>query len=133
MAGVFAAPIAGRLADRGHSRIATLVAMLLAAAGFLVTYLGAAGSMLNLACLVVAAIAIDFGVPGNSCSASAPSSRSGTEHRSRLNGLYMATFFAGGAAGSALGAWAFAQGGWTLASAIGLALPVAGLLYAATE
>jgi hypothetical protein len=55
------------------------------------------------------------------------------EHRSRLNGLSMATFFAAGAAGSALGAWAFAQGGWMLASAIGLAMPVAGLLYAATE
>ena len=45
----------------------------------------------------------------------------------------MATFFTAGAAGSAVGAWAFAQGGWTLASAIGLALPVAGLIYAATE
>jgi hypothetical protein len=45
----------------------------------------------------------------------------------------MATFFAAGAAGSAVGAWAFAQGGWTLASAIGLALPVASLIYATTE
>jgi hypothetical protein len=30
------------------------------------------------------------------------------EHRSRLNGLFMATFFAGGALGSALGGWAYA-------------------------
>lgn len=133
VSGVFAAPIAGRLADRGHSRIATLVGMLFVAAGFLLTHLGAAGSMLNLACLVAAAIAIDFGVQGNVVLGFRAIFGLGHEHRSRLNGLYMATFFAAGAAGSALGTWAFAQGGWTLASAIGLALPVAGLIYAATE
>ncbi|MFL5239423.1 MAG: MFS transporter [Rhizomicrobium sp.] len=133
VAGVFAAPIAGRLADRGHSRIATIVAMLLVAAGFLITHIGAAGSALNLACLVIAAIAIDFGVQGNVVLGFRAIFALGHEHRSRLNGLYMATFFAAGAAGSALGAWAFVQGGWMLASGIGLALPVAALLYAATE
>jgi hypothetical protein len=45
----------------------------------------------------------------------------------------MATFFAAGAAGSALGGWAYAQGGWSLASWIGFALPAAALLYFATE
>lgn len=133
VSGVFAAPIAGRLADRGHSRIATFAAMLFVALGFLVTHVGAAGSMLNLGCLVVAAIAIDFGVQGNVVLGFRAIFVLGHEHRSRLNGLYMATFFAAGAAGSALGTWAFAQGGWPLASAIGLALPVASLLYAATE
>lgn len=133
VSGVFAAPIAGRLADRSHSRIATLAAMLFVALGFLVTHVGAAGSTLNLACLVAAAIAIDFGVQGNVVLGFRAIFVLGHEHRSRLNGLYMATFFAAGAAGSALGTWAFAQGGWTLASAIGLALPIASLLYAATE
>lgn len=133
VAGVFSAPIAGRLADRGHSRMATFAAMLLAIFGFLVTYVGAAGSMLNLACLLAAAIAIDLGAQGNVVLGFRAIFLLGPEHRSRLNGLYMATFFAAGAAGSAVGAWAFAQGGWTLASAIGLALPVAGLLYALTE
>ncbi|MBR0834279.1 MFS transporter [Bradyrhizobium manausense] len=133
VSGVFAAPIAGRLADGGHSRIATLAAMLFVALGFLVTHVGAAGSALNLAGLVVAAIAIDFGVQGNVVLGFRAIFVLGHEHRSRLNGLYMATFFAAGAAGSGLGAWAFAQGGWTLASAIGLALPVASLIYAVTE
>lgn len=45
----------------------------------------------------------------------------------------IALFALAGAAGSALGTWAFAQRGWPLASAIGLALPTASLLYAATE
>ena len=34
--------------------------------------------------------------------------------RSRLNGLYMAAYFAGGAAGSALCGWSYAHGGWSL-------------------
>ena len=57
----------------------------------------------------------------------------GAELRSRLNGIFMATFFCGGAIGSAVGAWAFAEGGWLLASSIGLALPVIALAYFLTE
>ena len=53
--------------------------------------------------------------------------------RSRLNGLYMATFFAGGALGSAFGGLAFARGGWPATVWLGLALPVAALAYCATE
>jgi hypothetical protein len=37
-------------------------------------------------------------------------------------------FFAFGALGSGVGAWAYADGGWRLASAIGLAFPVVGLI-----
>ena len=133
VAGVVAAPIAGRVADRGHSRIATLIAMLLVAVAFLITHLGAAGSAEKLAALVIGAIALDFGVQGNVVLGFRAIFALGPEHRSRLNGLYMATFFSAAAAGSAIGGWAFAQGGWTLASAIGLALPVAALIYAAFE
>ena len=45
----------------------------------------------------------------------------------------MTTFFLAGAAGSAVGVWAYAHGGWTLAAAIGGALPLAALIYLATE
>jgi len=45
----------------------------------------------------------------------------------------MATFFAGGAAGSALGGWAYAHGGWLLAMEAGLALPVLALICFLTE
>jgi hypothetical protein len=45
----------------------------------------------------------------------------------------MTTFFLAGAAGSAVGGWAYATGGWALASSIGAALPIAALIYLATE
>jgi predicted MFS family arabinose efflux permease len=133
VAGAIAAPIAGRVADRGWSRAATAFAMLAAATAFLITHIGHPGSSLALALLVVAGVLLDFGVQGNFVLGSRAIFALGPESRSRLNGLYMATFFAAGAAGSALGGWAFAHGGWPLASWIGFALPVAALLYFATE
>jgi predicted MFS family arabinose efflux permease len=131
--GAIGAPIAGWIADRGASRPATGLAMLTVAVAFLITHIGEAGSALRLACLVAAAILVDFGVQANVVMGQRALFMLGAEYRSRLNGLYMATFFAAGAVGSALGAWAFAQGGWFLTSWIGLALPVMALLYFATE
>jgi predicted MFS family arabinose efflux permease len=133
VAGAIAAPIAGRVADLGWSRAATAFAMLSAATAFLITHIGHPGSSLALALLVVAGVLLDFGVQGNFVLGSRAIFALGPESRSRLNGLYMATFFAAGAAGSALGGWAFAHGGWPLASWIGFALPVVALLYFATE
>ncbi|WP_157020270.1 MFS transporter [Mesorhizobium xinjiangense] len=133
VAGAVAAPIAGRLADRGWTRPATALAMLAVAGAFLITHLAPTGSKLALGILTAAAIVLDFGVAANLTLGQRAIFALGAEFRSRLNGLYMATFFAGGAIGSALGGWAYAQGGWTLTSWIGFALPMAALVYFATE
>jgi predicted MFS family arabinose efflux permease len=133
VAGAVAAPIAGRVADRGWSRAATGAVMLISALAFVLTLVSEAGSTTSLALLVAAAILLDFGVQGNVVLGYRALFMLGAEYRSRLNGLYMATFFLAGAAGSGVGAWAFARGGWELASCIGLALPVVALIYFATE
>ncbi|WP_288410542.1 MFS transporter [uncultured Herbaspirillum sp.] len=133
VAGAIAAPIAGRVADRGGSRPATALAMLAVAAGFLLSHLGMPGSSWSLGWLVLAAIVLDFGVSANMTLGQRAIFALGAEVRARLNGLYMTTFFLGGALGSALGAWAYASGGWMWASAIGIALPVVALMYLATE
>lgn len=132
-AGAIASPIAGRMADRGWTQPATALAMLAVACAFLITHLGAPGSPFALAALVVAGILLDFGVTTNLVLGQRAIFGLGAEYRSRFNGLYMATFFAGGAIGSAFGGLAFAHGGWLLASWLGFALPVAALLCFMTE
>ena len=132
-AGAIASPIAGRMADRGWTQPATALAMLAVACAFLITHLGAPGSPFALAALVVAGILLDFGVTTNLVLGQRAIFGLGAEYRSRFNGLYMATFFAGGAIGSAFGGLAFAHGGWLLASLLGFALPVAALLCFMTE
>jgi predicted MFS family arabinose efflux permease len=116
VAGAIAAPIAGRVADRGWSRAATAFSMLAVAVAFLTTHIVDSNSTFALVLLVLAAIVLDFGVQGNVVLGYRAIFALEPEHRSRLNGLYMATFFAAGAAGSAIGGWAFAHGGWPLAS-----------------
>jgi cyanate permease len=57
----------------------------------------------------------------------------GAEVRSRLNGLYFALFFAGGALGSAVGGWIYASYGWHAALLAGAAFPGLALLYWVSE
>ncbi|AXU97807.1 MFS transporter [Erwinia persicina] len=133
VAGAVAAPIAGRVADRGLSRPATALAMLAVAAAFILTHIATPGSSWSLGLLVLAAIVLDFGVSANMTLGQRKIFELGAEVRARLNGLYMTTFFIGGAIGSALGGWAYAYGGWMLASCIGFALPVLALAYFLTE
>ncbi|KVK50679.1 MFS transporter [Agrobacterium deltaense] len=132
-AGTVAAPIAGRMADRGWTRAATFFALVAVALSFAVTHFAPEGSHLALAILVVAAIVLDFGVTTNLVLGQRAIFTLGAEFRSRLNGIYMATFFMGGAIGSAVGGWAYAVGEWQAASWIGFALPVAALFYFLTE
>ncbi|MCC2613316.1 MFS transporter [Neorhizobium sp. Rsf11] len=133
VAGAIASPIAGRLADRDLGKPATLFGILAVAAAFAMTHIAPEGSIIALALLTLAAILLDFGVTMTLVIGQRAIYGLGADLRSRLNGLFMATFFCGGAIGSAVGAWAFAEGGWMLASMIGLALPVIASLYFLTE
>ena len=134
VAGAVAAPLAGRAADRGWTRPATALAIAAVIAALLLGRLGdQGGSRLGLAALVVAAVVLDLGVTANNVLGQRAIYQLGGAARGRLNGLYMATFFAGGAAGSALGGWAYARGGWSLALWIGLVLPLPALVGSLTE
>jgi predicted MFS family arabinose efflux permease len=133
VAGAVAAPLAGRVADRGWIRPATAVAMLCAVAAFALTHLVPLGAPGSLGLLVTAAILLDFGVAGHMTLGQRAIFALDAHVRSRLNAVYMTTFFLGGAIGSALGGWAFARGGWPLASMIGMGLPMLAAIYFATE
>ncbi|NKJ07857.1 MFS transporter [Rhizobium sp. SG741] len=132
-AGAVASPIAGRVADRGWTKLATAFAMALAIVAFFIGHVSGSGSLLALITLTLSGIMLDFGVQTNLVLGQRAIYALSAEHRSRLNGLYMATFFGGGAIGSALGGWAYAAGGWNLASWFGIAFPVIALLAFLTE
>lgn len=133
VAGAIAAPIAGRLADRGWTKLLSGLAMGIAALAFLLTHIFPDNSTTALAILVLAAILLDMGVSANLVLGQRAIYSLGSEIRGRLNGIYMAVFFAGGAVGSALGGWSYAYGGWALASLVGVSMPIAALLYYFTE
>lgn len=132
VAGAIAAPIAGKFADKGLSRLLTGFAILLVALSFLMTY-GKGDFSTRLAMFVVAAIVLDFGVSMNFVVGQRAIFALAPEYRGRLNGIYIAIFFMGGATGSAVGAWTFTKSGWLFTSWIGFALPVLALLYYFTE
>ena len=133
VSGAIASPIAGRVADRGWTRPATALSMLAVAIAFLMTKIVPTGSTLSLVLLLAAAVVLDFGVSANLTLGQRMIFLLSAEDRGRLNGLYLATFFVGGALGSAVGGWVYAQDGWSLTSSVGFALPVAALVYFSTE
>ncbi|MFU1795559.1 MFS transporter [Paenibacillus azoreducens] len=133
VAGAVAAPIAGRLADRGWTKPATGIALVTVVISVLLPLMIQTGSPLGITVLVVSAILLDAGVSANLVLGQRALFSLSPEIRSRLNGLFMAIFFFGGAIGSAIGGWAYAAGGWSTALWIGMAFPIAAMLYFATE
>ncbi len=131
--GAIAAPLAGRMADRGWSKPVTGLAMSSVGAALLLGLLGSSASGPGLLILAATAILLDFGVAANGVLGQRAIYALDAAARGRLNGLYMATFFGGGAIGSALGGWSYAEGGWPLTMAAGLLLPVIALAYFLTE
>ena len=128
-AGALVAPIAGRIADRGWTRPATGFALAMAALSFFVARAGEG----SIALLVLAGLLLDMGVQMNMVLGQRAIYSLGAETRSRMNAIYMAIFFLGGAAGSALAGYAFAVGGWAPVTWIGFAFPAVGLLFYLTE
>ena len=136
MAGAIASPIAGKLADSGHTLVATAAALALGVVSFLLPLFAPdSPAMRNvaLAILTVASIVLDMGVAANLVLGQRAIFSLGAEVRSRLNGLYFALFFAGGALGSAVGGWIYASYGWHAALLAGAAFPGLALLYWMSE
>lgn len=124
-------PIAGRAADAGHTRLVTGLALATGVGGFLLALAG--GLLASWPILVVAALLLDMGFAANLVTGQREIFALGAEARSRLNGLFLAMFFVGGAFGSFVASVAFAHGGWTAACLVGLAFPLMALCYFASE
>jgi len=123
MAGAVASPVAGRLADAGYTLVTTVVALAVGALSFLLPLFAPQAKPVALGLLALAAIALDAAVAANLVLGQRALFALGADMRSRLNGLYFALFFAGGALGSALGGWVYAEHGWHAALVVGMLLP----------
>jgi predicted MFS family arabinose efflux permease len=122
--GAVAAPLVGRATDARTDRRINAVAIATMLVGFAV--LAAAGG--SLLAIAVAVVLLDFGVQANHVSNQTRIFSLREEARSRLNTVYMVTYFGGGALGAYAGAVAYASWGWIGVCAVGGALSAAGLV-----
>jgi predicted MFS family arabinose efflux permease len=123
--GAIAAPIAGRLADAGHTRIASLLALLFASLSFMPAFIHPAYSVIGLA---VTGVVLDFCVQMNMVLGQRAVYALDGKSRSRLNALYMTSIFIGGAFGSSVASAVYEQGGWLWIVIVGSAFPLLALL-----
>jgi predicted MFS family arabinose efflux permease len=127
-AGALAAPVAGRLADRDFGRGGTAVALLMVVAAFL---LAAGGGLWlhSVVALALAGVLLDSGVQACLVFGQRAIYGLAPSMRSRLNGIFMAMFFCGGALGSALTSPVLTHFGWSGICAMGVAAPLSALAY----
>lgn len=122
--GAIAAPIAGRLADAGFTRRASLMAMMLAPASFLIGLRTPGYSVIGLA---VTGVLLDFAVQMNMVLGQRAVYALDPASRGRLNALYMTSIFVGGAIGSAMASALYEHDGWQGVIAFGAGLPLVAL------
>jgi predicted MFS family arabinose efflux permease len=128
-AGALVAPIAGKIADSGRTKIATGVAIVMV--GF-ACFLAKIGEH-SIICLIVAALILDAGVACNLVLGQRSIYALAPEVRSRLNGLYMSIFFIGGAIGGGLSGYLYAKGGWSYVAITGLIVSILVFIYFISE
>jgi predicted MFS family arabinose efflux permease len=122
--GALAARFAGRLADRGHVRVATGAFLAVMALSYVLLVLGES----SLVALVIGVAAMDLGCQGVHISNQSVIYALAPEARSRINTAYMTSYFVAGATGSGLSAVIWPAYGWAGVCVLGGALPAVALV-----
>ncbi|MFJ1792638.1 MFS transporter [Kitasatospora griseola] len=128
-AGALVAPLAGRWADRGFGRPLTGAALLVASGSAVLAGLGGHSIVL----LALAAILLDVAVQTTLILGQHVVYQLDPGARARLNSVFIATFFLGGALGSQFGTVAFHAGGWWAVAGFAAVLPLLPLVHWATD
>lgn len=118
--GIFAAPLAGQIADRRGPHFVVWLGAGLTIAAWLIF-----GVWASIIALVIGVVVLDFGIQSALISNQHIIYALDADARSRLNTVFMTGMFLGGAAGSAMATFAWGQGGWNVVSLLGAALGVA--------
>ena len=129
-AGALIAPVAGRLTDQGHGRLALGGFLLVLLVSWALLALGRS----SVIALIAGIIVLDLGVQGAHISNQAAIYRLNAHARSRLTTAYIVAMFLGGIVGSTLSSTIYAAAGWTAICWLGAGLSaVAILVFAATR
>ena len=123
--GALAAPLSGRLADAGHTVKATFGALAVGAAAMLVTLIP---SMREVIVLALLGVVLDFCVQMNMVQGQRAIYALDPLSRGRVNGIYMAGIFTGGAIGSAISSPLYESGGWEYVALAGGIAPLLALV-----
>ena len=130
IAGAAIAPVSGRLADRGHVRLALTVFLLLLVGSWGVLALGRSSVVL----LVIGIVIMDLATQGIQINSQSTIYALRPEARSRLTTAYMVAGFSGMVLGSVLAAFAYEHGGWYAVCAVtGGASLLALAIWASTQ
>lgn len=129
-AGALSAPVAGHLADRGHTRVTTITCLLAVPSAFAIAWAGVA--LHEVVILALGGVILDAATQTNLVIGQRTLYMLAPALRSRLNGMFMALFFLGGACGSAVTGVILARGGWRGLCWLGGALALMALAYLLT-
>lgn len=124
--GVFAAPLAGRIADHGRSWAGTALASLVLIGAFLLSAWSV--HMAIPLALAAASLLIDGSVQVSQMLSRVMVLDVAPEIRGRINALYMTIVYVSGALGSVLGVSAYFRWGWSAVATLGVIAGLAVLL-----
>ena len=116
----------GKIADRGHSKSITYLGIAIMLLAWLFLYFG----QYYLASYIAGFGLMNLGLAAVHTSNQNVIFRLRPDAKSRINSIYMTSYFIGGALGSALGIYAWHHGGWSRACMVGIGLIFACALFA---
>lgn len=120
------ASVAGRLADKGFGVTTSITCLLLLLLAWFCFWLGSSSLMWFLVGMLV----IDLALQGLHITNQSVVLQLEPQARSRLNAVYMTSYFIGAASGSALGSLAWRLGGWHAICIVGVVLTLlAGMVF----
>ena len=132
LVGVFGAlstKAVGKFADRGHGKLICWSGIAIMAAAWLFLYWGA---------FALVSYIIGFGLMNLGLALVHTSNqnvifRLRPDAKSRINSIYMTSYFIGGACGSALGIYAWQHGGWVMACLAGAGLVIGTAIFSVVD
>ncbi|MFL0252510.1 MFS transporter [Clostridium neuense] len=123
--GASAAPVIGRLADKKSPEFVVGIGVLLSTVAYIIFFfLG-----YKLLGLIVGVILLDLGNQTGQVSNQARIQALGDEARSRINTVFMVSYFLGGASGSYLASISFQYSGWTGVCVVGIVFQLVAILF----